>query len=398
MKVLKKLLLVSIGSLLIASEYNPSLDLDSAKKYINNKNYNLAIAACDRVLMNDPNNDQANFYLAKIYWAQKDEKLAKLYFKKIKTPTPQMKQEIDKFYSLYPQRKIKFDLNFMVGMNVDSNIYNDTDAEYWDIYVDGDKKTIHHYKDKKYAFSGYELLTFDPVYKYKNYKIHNNFVIYNKNVIDHTENNIQLFSYSPFLTQKIDKFNLKHFLKYSYIRYGDEDYIQKFGIGENIKFNFLKDHTNETKLYFGYNHYLNSAELNEDYFQFNLNSKVTKHLNKYLDLALGVGYENHTDKNKNDNATEYDKYQTNFKTNLKLFSYMIDLGVDYEYKKYKDKNELFQKTQIDKNLHYQLAFNRYGFLTYQTKFEYIKNISNIEPYSYNKWVISINLIKTFKGL
>ena len=77
----------------------------------------------------------------------------------------------------------------------------------------------------------------------------------------------------------------------------------------------------------------------------------------------------------------------------------MELLYDYQNKKYDKENPLFQKKQTDKQTDIQAIINRKGkYITYQTKVEYVDNSSNIEPYSYKKWILSINFIKQFKGL
>ena len=179
--------------------------------------------------------------------------------------------------------------------------------------------------------------------------------------------------------------------------YADKSYIHKFAIAEKLKIDFFNNHTSITKVSFDYTHYLNSANSNNDCFNFGIDSKVIKHLN-HINLDLGVGYLSSSAKESSQKLSDYNSYKVNFGLNATFFNYLIGLKTNYTHKEYQNENPLFHKTQLDKKIDYQFAINRYGFLTYQTKFEYIRNISNIEPYSYNKWILSINIIKTFKGL
>ena len=198
--------------------YNATTDIEEGNKYLKENNINLAIAAFERVLIYEPDNTKANFALFKVYAKLKNIDLARKYIKKIKNPTPDMKKEIDAFLKKY-DRKVKFDITLLVGMNLDSNVNNDTDAEYWDIYQNNIKTTIHNYVNKKHRFSIYELISIDPVHT-KKFQIHNNLTVFNKNIINHSENDIQVVSYTPSLNHTYKNFNLKHYLNYTYTRYG----------------------------------------------------------------------------------------------------------------------------------------------------------------------------------
>ena len=376
--------------------YNATTDIEAGNKYLKENNINLAIAAFERVLMYEPNNEKANFALFKIYAKLKNIDLAKKYIKKIKNPTPDMKKEIDAFLKKY-DRRVKFDITLLVGMNLDSNLNNDTDANSWNIYQNNTSKTIHNYSDKEYGFSVYELVSIDPVYT-KEFQIHNNLTVFNKNIISHSENDIQVISYTPSLNHTYKNLNLKHYLNYTYTRYGGEDYTHKFGIGEEVNFGFLDSYTNTTNLSFNYIHYLTSNINNDNYYLLNLSSKLNKNI-KTLNLFTNLSLEGTKKTKSSQNATQYKLATLGIGLNWQISKYIINLNTNYTLKKYLDENLLFQKYEFDKKIDSEISFIKKGkYLDYQTKLEVINNISNIEPYSYNKWILSVNIIKQFKGL
>jgi len=415
MKVLAKIALVSMATFLMANEtnYDPSIDLQEGKNYLKQHNENLAIAAFDRILMYQPNNNTAKLYLAKAFIQLGKIDVAKDYLKQIKNPSKEIQEEINKIYQKYPDRKVKFDLTLLVGMNFDPNINNDTDANSWDIYLPNNQTnqlnnqtninnqltTIDNSgTEKQFAFSVYELLTIDPVYNDK-FTLHNGFTIYNKNVINHSDKDIQLIDYKPSLYSEFKDINFKHSLEYRYTRYGNDDYTNYFGVGENIKFNFLENYTNTANISFGFNHYLSRTIEASDYYLFKLDNKLERHFKHKINLYLNLGMENTKKTKTSTNVTEYNAYKIGLGTNASYSSYLVDLKSNLTFKNYTDENIYFLKNEKDKKIETTLSLFKKGkFFTYQTKFDLINNISNIAPYEYNKWLLSINIIKKFKGL
>jgi len=402
MKIIRLALITSISLLLQADDitvsqlYSNYEDIKKGKTYLNNNNINLAIASFERILIYDPENDTAKFYLGKIFEKQKNITLAKKYFTAIKNPTPSMQKEIDKFTEKYPDRHLRFDIYLKVGAKVDSNINNTTDNEEWSIIEDDKKKTIYNNNDKKVGFSIYGLVSFSPVYHLKENKIINTFSIYAKNVLDNSDENIAVFSYMPSFTNHLYNMNFQHSFDYNYVRYGNESYLNRFEVSEKVSFNFLKDHTSITNLSLFMNKYTQNDS--NDYYGIAFDTSVIKHLLSNLDIGLKVGIENTIkDKNEAENV-EYTLYKTGINSRLEIFSRELKLSADYNIKKYNDINKYFQKKQTDKKLDVKFSISSKGFFIYQTEIEYINNISNLEPYSYNKWLIGFNIIKTFKGL
>jgi len=180
---------------------------------------------------------------------------------------------------------------------------------------------------------------------------------------------------------------------------GGDDYSNKLGIGEKINFDFLDNYKNTTNLSLNYIHYLTSTNINNDnYYLLNLSSKLNKNI-KTLNIFTNISLEGTKKTKSSHNATQYKLATLGIGLNWQISNYLINLNTNYTLKKYLDENSLFQKHEFDKKIDSEISFTRKGkYLDYQTKFEIINNISNIEPYSYNKWLLSVNIIKQFKGL
>ena len=402
MKIIRLALITSISLLLQAEEISISQinsnyeDIKKGKTYLKNNNINLAIAAFERVLMYDTENDTAKFYLGKIFAKQKNIKLAKQYFASIKNPTPAMQKEISEFEKKYPERHLRFDIYLKVGAKVDSNINNTTDNEEWSIIENDKKKTIYNNNDKKVGFIVNGLVVFSPVYYLKENRIINTFSVYGKNVLNNSDENIAVFSYMPSFKHKFHNINFQHSFNYNYVRYANESYLDRFELNERIDFNFLKDHTSVSNLSLFMNKYIQDDSNN--YYGIAFDTSVTKHLLKNFDIGLKVGIENTIKEKEEAQNVEYTLYKAGINSRLEIFSRELKLSADYNLKKYNDINPYFQEKQTDKKIDLKFSISSKGFFIYQTEIEYINNISNLEPYSYNKWLIGFNIIKTFKGL
>jgi tetratricopeptide (TPR) repeat protein len=386
---MKKIVPLLISTTFLFAEYNLELEneLLRANNYVKAEEYKLAIAALERALILDPNSDQAKFGLAKIYLKMGNKKRANLYFSQIKNPTPEMQKEINNFFN-----KLYLNVYLLVGASGDSNVENLTDNDRWKI----DNQTYFNNDEKKFAFSVYEYVSIEPIYKDR-FEWHNNFSVYNKNVINNSEKDIQVFSYTPYLRDNIKDIQIDYKVNYSYLRYGNNEYANRFSINPQIEFDFLKDHTNITNFILEYNHYLKATN-GDDYFLVNFNSKVIKHL-YFLDVGVKAEYENSFKKNSSTKTDEYQKYGGEIGFYIPIFNRRLNLETTYFAQNYKDEDKVFHKKEEVKEFSGSIELLKKGrFLDYATKVEYINHHSNIEPYSYNKYIISINFIKQFKGL
>ena len=355
--------------------YHAKDDIIKGKKYLKEGKLNLAIASFEKVIIHQPHNKTANLYLSKIF-SNIDPKLSNHYIKNIKKPI--------KSYSILT----------MVGINYDTNINNDSDATKWDVYVDGEKKTVTHTPKKDDAFSIYEFLKINPKSSLFNTRITNNLVLYNKNVINYHDKNIQVFSYAPTIKYN----NKKSYFKYIYVRYSDDSYLNKFRIATNIYNKFQKSKLT-TKYLITYNNYLADSKVSKDYVDYRIDAILSHKFDNLLfsnmlsgELGKRIG---------GNKADEFGKYQLYTSLKYSLDTYTFGTKFAYSYKRYEKTNPTFNKKQTDQKTIAEImmvkkikTFNHN--FSIQTKAKYIDNHSNINAYSYNKFQISIDIIKKFK--
>jgi len=361
-----------------STKYSPKEDIKQAELYLNQNKLNLAIAYFEKVLIYQPHNKTANLYLYKIF-SNIDKNLSNYYLRNIKKPI--------KYYNI----------KTVIGTNYDTNINNDSDATKWDVYVNGEKKVIKHKSNKDDAFSIYEFLKINPSSTIFNTQIINNFSLYNKNVINYHSKNIQLLSYTPTIKTN----NKNYYFKYLYIRYSNESYLNKFKLGETL-YNKIYNNKLTNKFILTYNNYLADGKVSKDYLDYRIDSFIShKYTNSIVlnamlsgELAKKIG---------GNQADEFKKWQTYGNINYKINSYTFGTKIAYSYKRYEKTNTIFNKKQTDQKTIYQIMMKKriqsfkHNF-SIQTILKYVNNNSSINAYSYNKFQISLDIIKKFKVL
>jgi len=386
MRFISKLLLfVSLISYAYSYKYTKKQekrDIYKGKQYLKKHEINLAIAAFERVLMFDPNNDVAKFYLGIIFEKENDINLAKKYFESIKHPTPYMKKKILEFHRKYE----KYDITLLFGANFDTNINNTSckDLELTLVSVNSEKVN---------AFSLYQFISISPHYL-KNSTLDHTILFFNKNTIDHSQNDIQLLSYIPSKTQHYKKYNFKHYTKYDFVMYGGEPYLNKFTLGETIDFNIQNNHKNVINLMIAYNRYYKYNQQNS--YQIIFNDKFIKYFDTH-NMSILLGIESNQKEFSKAINVSYNKYKIDTNLNLNIKEFYIQTNINYDATYYKNEDPYFLKKRIDRKVDYIFNINlKHNNTIYQLQTEYTQNISNIDPYSYNKVIISLNLIKHFK--
>jgi len=362
-------------------------DIKQGKQYLKQNNINLAIAAFQRVLIYDPNNDTAKFYLGVIFAKQNDINLAKKYFSSIKNPTPTMKKKINDFLKKHSNKK---EIYLKTGVLFDSNINNTTDYDTWNIVIDNTSTTVSNSEHQTSAFSIYGILSIN----YIKPQFLNNFFIYSKKVIDNSDKDIDVFGYNPILITNKNNFTIKHSFNYNYVQYANESYLNRFNFNEGIE-KIFNNYKNTLNLSLTSNKYIKDSDYN--HYTISISNQLKKYFyNNSTQITLGLenGIE---EKNTNKNIS-YTSFKTAIDYKTIISKKTLDFIVNYDIKRYKDKNIYFQKKQIDNKFDCKLFITTQGSIKYQTKIEYINNDSNIKPYSYDKWIIDLGIIKNFKGL
>ena len=334
-------------------------ELELAKKLYKENKIELAIAKFEKILIKQPNNKTANYYVGKFY-LDISPKIAMFYLKKV-----------DSNVTLY-------NIKTIFGSSYTNNLNNDN--------------------SKVDAFTIYEFIKINYPTQIKNKKINNEIIAYNKNPINHNDKNAQLFSYKPSIKQKNNTYNLR----YEYIRYENKNYLTKTGAGIKHQFNINQDLTSSVKLGVDYVDYLNKEDSSNDYMNYQIDIDTSYNLNDYFNLypkIRGIITQNTNDKN----ADEYAECLANLGIDYNFKTYKFYISGGYFDRKYFNTNQSFNKKQHDKQEKYQFIIEKkldsfQHHLKLQAKIEHIKNKSNITLYSYEKTTFYLNLLKNSKGI
>jgi len=338
------------------------------------KLYKTAISAFERILFYKPYDTQANLEIAKIYFTlnQLDESMS--YLDKVLTHSKNKRiiQEAQKYLKKIELIKYRNTLTFtaVMGGGYDTNVNNDLN-------------------NTSKSFTT-QLAIIDDIYKEQNFNIENNLIVFNKIIINNSENNFMLLEYKPSIVYN----NIKNGLIVSYSEYSNHSYIRKIGA-----FSQLKWKNNESKLKIYFNKYLQNKDSYKDAYHIMINNiNYKKIYNNNLYTTTQIDIESDTKEHTSD--VDYKSLLLNLKDNYIISkSFIIAPIVQYDFKYYPIKDITYNKHQKNNMIILALqTVNKLKNFDIQTNVEYKNNNSNINLYKYHKWIFSINIIKQFKGL
>jgi len=360
--------------------------------------YNEAIAAYERILLYKPDSLRAKLEMGRIYFILKQYNVSKQYFNEAlkETENKNVKKHIKVFLERIKKAEQTHFLNLvgMFGLGYDSNINNLTDENNYIIYFNNTPIDVNNSGKKTGAFSIQEALIVKDKYKFDNFSINNDFMIFNSNMLNHSDKDLQLFEYNPSLNYK----NTKTALKYDYIYSGGEPYISQTGIELSL-YNSFVHLSNNLNIGFSYKNYLLQKNDKRDSLNYSISDTIKKIANNKL-YYLSLNF--HQERKTKGKLTTVDNNSIGFVVgeNYK-FSPTFNINPSFGYTKtlYNDKDAFFQKKREDKKMVIGLKMNNnFNSFGVQTNIQYLKNNSNIEPYKYNKWLMNLSFIKQFKGL
>jgi len=360
--------------------------------------YNEAIAAYERILLYKPDSLRAKLEIARIYFNLKQYNISKQYFNKALKETKNsnvkkhIKYYLDKIEKV--EKKNFFNIVGIFGMAYDSNINNVTDEHNYIVYFNNTPIDVNNSSKKEGGFSIQEILIMKDRYNLDDYSLHNDFLLFNSNMQNHTDKNLQIFEYNPYITFN----NLKTGLKYDYIRSGNKPYISQNGLHLSFYNNFRNNLVNMLNMEFSYKNYLLKKDSERDSLNYKFNDTIKKIKNKniyYISLNL------QSERKRKGELTTIDNDLVELMVGDEYkISPLLNINPSFSWGSafYKDNDSFFQKKRKDKKMVIGLKINN-NFQSFgmQTNIQYLKNDSNIEPYKYNKWLMNLSFIKQFKG-
>jgi len=361
--------------------------------------YNEAIAAFERILFYHPNNLRAFLELGKIYFELHQYSNSLNYFhKSLKlTDNKNVIKHINEFIKKIQQAKQKdfLTLNAILSFGVDSNINYTSNTSNYTIYINNSPITIKNNNHKTKAIQMSETLMPSYKHKFNNFDFQNNFIIFNSNTYNHSNQNLQLFSYSPMFVKN----SLKAGLNYSYMRYGNKAYLYMIGASINFVKKINETTLNSVNLKYYLKNYILEKNKKRDSNNYVLENKLIKFFNKQNSLYLTLKFLTEREKHHELTTVNKNQFYSKLSYNINLSKFNFSFPIEYQKENYLDKDAFFKKKRKDNMLSYGININKkFQKFTLQTSFKYINNHSNIKIYTYDKWLFNVSFIKKFKGL
>ncbi len=383
-----------LNELFLQNLNNVNINFYLARSSYELKKYHEAIIAYERVLFEKPNDIKTQFELARTHLANRSYGESKQLFLKLynnKNLQKSTKNTIIKYLS-FIDKKIKknfFNGVAIVGLNYDSNINNTPIPHSFDTFNLSTKKT----GDWALQFVG----MLNHKYKYKdNILVKNDFMAFLKKMQDNSSKDISMFSYTPTINYKYtDKLNLDYFLFIDTLYIDHKSTQNSYGFG-------LKTYLNINKKLFSisslkYQNKQSKISLDQDSTYIEL-SQSLKYLKRYSFDFLYA-----SERKNQGNVATIDKDIFNFKVSNRykiLPKLMVTPTLSYKKTNYKD-NILFTNLTMDKRVdnEYKFTINSTYLYNkqwiYQFNADYTKNNSNNLANRYNKNTITFNIIRPF---
>jgi tetratricopeptide (TPR) repeat protein len=374
-----------------------------AQSAVKLKKYDTAIGAYERILIQKPKSAKIRLALANIYmklgiWPQALSELNKAL--KYKLPKA-LQIKIEDTIEILRNREKEALHSFyaLVGMMYDSNINNTSNINSFSIYSPDFNTSLDINQNTKEQ--GATIVQLLGVYNNK-YKIKENIVldstlnVYQQQYLNHKNKDIQLISLNIKPTYFSKAYTVSLALGYDKFYLGHEQYQDNFFITPQIMFALNQRTFLATALQYGNVNYQQNRLRDYGSYTFQNKLKYISDIFGLLQWDMDIGKDNET----NEQRTDVDKwyYDTKVSNSFPLLNaYKLNSALSYKMTKYTDKDVNFLSKREDKK--YQVSFGVQKELnktmTLTVGADYIKNDSNHEPFSYDKYVLKTNLFVKF---
>ena len=376
---------------------NPEINYYLAKSAIKLEKYGLANAAFDRILINDPTNHIIRFEQAKLFYIVKNKEMAIYNIKELleENISDNLRKEINSYLDIIKNNEKSYTLEavFLLSLNRTDNANNAPNSKY--ILPDftylgeqGDSKVMDTYHT--------QLVNLTLTNRFENYdffRIKNSITYFNRTFMNEKTENFELYSYKPSF-QIVNK-NSLFFMGPSFDRYqpgntNSQDYFDAVGLEMGYFFDryafdssayrfFYRDDSFDDKNYTKYQGRFRTFDiLGFDYS-----------LKFYKDLAF-TSERADIDKISLENILSYD---INIQNDLS-----VEPSFKYKLTNYDDESFAFNSRRKDSLKEYKIELQKdlktFGLLSLYVSYE--DNDSNHAEYDSNTRNIGLTYIKGFK--
>lgn len=397
---------VALEEFLKIKSFSDSAKVDYyiGRSYYELGDYEQALAAYERVAINEPNNKRVILETAQTYFmlGMYDEARSRFDIILSDPTVPEIvKSNILVRLNTIDSKTKKHFTNFaiLLGYGFDTNINNTTGIGSYSVYIPqlGTNLNLTPEKEKDSTFQEAGAIL-NHIYKYnENLAFKNGVTFYTQSYTEENSKDLSLISLSTTPIYTVDKTNYMVTFGFDHIWYGDDAYLNNYYMAPKIS-HLIKDNL----IYEG-----SVKVTKKDFFQpnsdknavsYELSNKIMQQDNKYgiigLEAILG------TEKREKDTRTDVSKDYVSIKLNhtyklssqMSLNSHISYSDVNY---KYKDINFLTKRDDEIYSFGIGLSYEYSKQTILGLSYNYTNQNSNHEPFDYDKQVVKTSLYYNF---
>ncbi|MCK5110162.1 MAG: DUF560 domain-containing protein [Arcobacteraceae bacterium] len=363
------------------------------------KKYNIALTAYERITI-QKNSSRVQLEIARCYFMQKNYQESKRIFLELKKDSDSEKLTlvIDKYLAKIDDKIAKNSLSGLIimGIGYDSNLNNRATSDTYDI---SNLTYTNTTKDETASYHQ-EIAILNHKYKHNlQTTFKNDFMIFNKGTLNHSDKNVQLLSYTPTVSYAHSNGLIVDYALFANrLWYGKKLYLNTLGIHPKLKYAYSQNLVINSSL--KYQKKMNQIETNKNrnsrYMQFNLGS--TKVLSSIINITPTISLERERKSQGTLTNVDFNSIGFGFGLSYKLSNkFTLIPKISYKRKKYKDTdtNYLKKQTNNEYNLNLTGTYILSAGWVGQGIVNYSDIDSNIISSKYKKYTIGINFIKPF---
>ncbi|NPA56066.1 MAG: tetratricopeptide repeat protein [Epsilonproteobacteria bacterium] len=363
--------------------------------------YKDALAAIDRILIYYPNDTQAQLAQAKIYFLMHDYASAKYYFDKLlsKTKSTQTYKTILNYIEQIKKHEKRDYLTFlfMTKVGYDSNVNNISKVQNYNLYFGDQVVNVTNPYSIEDSFSAEEVLVPNYTHKFDNFSFNNNILLMFKQYTSTHKNDFDYIKETPSLIFKHNKHTLITRLNYEYLNYDKHHYYSVYGAGVDW-FRYFTGGYNQLTADIKNKVYQSELTSNQNATIYSINDVIALYHGLHTPSVL-LGYTKSKGHDDSISTTFYDMYTLKLRDVYTKSAYSIDGYIKYDHIKYDREYTIFDTVQNDNKMSLSLTLTKkMRAFNVQVNYTYIKNNSNIEPFTYHKSTCYVGVLKSFKGL
>lgn len=366
-------------------------------------NYEMALAAFERVEMLEPSNLRNKLEKARTYFMLKMYEDSESAFKEV-LANPNIPQNVRTNIELYLSKVTKVQQKSFTYATVNLDLIYDSNVNYGSLDSDyninvGALVPVHSDIVSDMAVQAYaDLTNIYDIGDKNGFAIKNRFAGFVKRYFKENDYDMSYISYEPGLLYSNTRYLAELALGVDNVFISDENYMQSFAIIPRFQYAHTTTLKSLASLRYQRKSFQRDAEKDLDAEHYELSYGVQKILSpsSYVQGTLTGINEAKLQGSRVD--VDYTEYKVSLAyANQFTAAYATDLFAEYRKRDYSDYNPLFTSKRADNGLVIAADFNAnvFDFCRLHLKGVYNRVESNQERYAYEKYTVTLGLNKTF---